>query len=123
MVSSSRKEEGEAEMKRGGFALLAAAALLGGCAHHRIVTPDPYPGGAPVTAQSTALGWGAVQRRTVMADCPTQAIDEVRVRQSFLESLVTVLTLGLVAPAQVSYVCRAPDTPEGTFGAPPRPER
>ena len=92
---------------------VAASLLLSACAYHRLVVPNPDPGSEMKQADSTALGWGAAQRRTV-ADCPTNLIDEVRFRQSFVESLVTVLTLGLVAPAQVQYACRKLDTEEGT---------
>ena len=96
---------------------VAASLMLGGCAYHRLVVANPDPGSELKQADSTALGWGAAQRRTV-ADCPTNLIDEVRFRQSFFESLVTVATLGLVAPAQVQYTCRKLETDEGTTEAP-----
>ena len=93
--------------------LLVAVALLGSCAHHRLVVAEPDPGSEWKQADSVALAFGAAQRRTVAADCPTNLIDEVHVRQSFLDSLVTVVTLGLVAPARFRYACRKLDTPEG----------
>ena len=96
---------------------VAGSLLLSACAYHRVVVANPDPGSEMKQADSTAFGWGAAQRRTV-ADCPTNLIDEVRFRQSFFESLVTVVTLGLVAPAQVQYACRKLDTDEGTTETP-----
>ena len=98
------------------FVLPVAVVLLSSCAYHRLVVANPDPGSEWKQANSVALGFGAVQRRTVAADCPTNLIDEVRVRQSFLDSLVTVATLGLVAPAQFRYACHKADTEEGTTG-------
>lgn len=72
--------------------------------------PDPNPMPDTHVVQSTAFT--GVTRRNEVA-CPTNLIDEVRVRQSLGESLVTVLTLGLVAPARIEYRCAKIPTPEG----------
>jgi hypothetical protein len=92
---------------------LAAAVLLGGCATHRVMVGNPNPSGPYQTVQSTAYA-GVTHR--IVVDCPTNLIDEVRVRQSLAESFVTVLTLGLVAPAQVTYRCAKAPTEEGGTG-------
>lgn len=92
---------------------LTAALLLDGCASHRIMVANPNPSGPYRSVQSTALGFGAAERRTVV-DCPTNLLDEVRVRQSFGEALLTVVTLGLVAPARVTYRCAKRPTEEGS---------
>lgn len=92
---------------------LVLSLVLSGCAYHRLIVPNPNPQGEMKSAQSSALGLGAVQRRTV-ADCPTNLLDEVRVRQSLGEALVTVLTLGLFAPARIEYRCAKVPTEEGS---------
>jgi hypothetical protein len=94
---------------------IAASLLLSGCAYHRVVVANPNPGSPWQSAQSNAFGLGAVQHRTVV-NCPTNLIDEVRVRQSFGEALATVLTLGLWAPARIEYRCAKVPTAEGSTG-------
>ncbi|HTU10222.1 MAG TPA: hypothetical protein VMG08_04920 [Allosphingosinicella sp.] len=89
---------------------LSAALLLSGCAYHRVVVPIRNETGTLQSVQSTAFA--GVTRRTE-ANCPTNLLNEVRVRQSFGEALVTVLTLGLVAPARVQYLCAKIPTAEG----------
>ena len=96
------------------FTLSAAFALvLSGCAYHRLIVAEPNPEGPLKAVDSNAFGLGAVQRRTV-ADCPTNLIDEVRLRQSFAEALATVVTLGLWAPARLEYRCAKIPTEEGS---------
>jgi Bor protein len=86
--------------------LLFAASLfmLAGCAEHRLIVQRPNPGTPPVEVKSAAIGWGAAQTRTV-AKCDSNIIDEVRVKQNFGQSLLTVLSLGLYMPATIEYVC------------------
>ena len=86
------------------LALSFALLLLAGCAEHRLVVARPNPGAPPVEASSAAIGWGASQTRTV-AKCDSNIIDEVRVKQNFGQSLLTVLTLGFYMPATIEYVC------------------
>jgi hypothetical protein len=83
---------------------ILALSLLGGCATHRLVVAHPNPYNEPHRVNSTAFGWGAVQRRTV-AECDNSLLDEVRVKQNFGQSLITVLTLGIVMPTTIEYIC------------------
>jgi hypothetical protein len=86
-------------------ALLVLSALtLSGCAEHRLVVQRPNPGAPPATVESAALGWGASQRRNV-AECDSNIIDEVRVKQNLGQSLISVLTLGFYMPTTIEYVC------------------
>jgi hypothetical protein len=84
--------------------LIAGALLLSACATHRLTVQHPNPTGEPVTVNSNAFGWGAVQRRTA-ANCDTNVIDEVRVHQNFAQALATVLTLGAWMPTTIEYRC------------------
>lgn len=99
------------------LAILAAAAslLLGGCAYHRLTVADPNPASPWIGVNSNAAAFGAVERRTV-AQCPTNLIDQVRVRQTFAQSLAAVLTLGLWMPARIEYRCAKAPTAEGSTG-------
>jgi uncharacterized protein YaaN involved in tellurite resistance len=69
---------------------------------------------APVLVQSSAIGWGASQTRNV-ADCQSNVIDEVRVKQNVGQSLLSVLTLGFYMPTTIEYICaKVPNTIGGT---------
>ncbi|MES2444673.1 MAG: hypothetical protein V4574_17750 [Pseudomonadota bacterium] len=81
-----------------------AVSLLTGCATHRLVAAHPNPYGEPHRVSSVAFGWGALQKRTV-TECDNSLLDEVRVKQNFGQSLVTVVTLGIVMPTTVEYIC------------------
>ena len=83
---------------------VACTLLLSGCATHRLTVQHPNPTGESVTVNSSAFGWGAVQRRTA-ANCDTDILDEVRVRQNFGQALATVLTLGAWMPTTIEYRC------------------
>ena len=97
--------------------LSALALLLSGCATHRLIVAEPNPtDDRPGVVSSSAFGWGAVQRRTV-ADCDTNLIDEVRVRQNFGQALATVLTLGIWMPVRIEYRCAKVPSPEGEIGS------
>lgn len=92
---------------------LLSAALLEGCAQHRLTVPQPNPTGAPIIVNSDAYAFGTVQRRTVVK-CDTNIIDEVRVHQNIGQALVTVLTLGIYMPATIEYVCGNIPNAEGS---------
>lgn len=84
--------------------LFSCLLLLAGCAEHRLVVQRPNPGTPPVTVESAAIGWGASQERNV-ANCESNIIDEVRVKQNFGQALLSVLTLGFYMPTTIEYVC------------------
>lgn len=84
--------------------LISAILLLAGCAEHRLVVQKPNPGTPPTEVDSAAIGWGASQKRNV-ANCESNIIDEVRVKQNFGQSLLSVLTLGFYMPTTIEYVC------------------
>lgn len=85
--------------------------LLPSCAVHRLTVAHPNPTGGPLVANSSAFGWGAVQRRTV-AKCDTDLIDEVRVHQNLAQALASLLTLGAWMPTKIEYRCAK--VPSGT---------
>jgi hypothetical protein len=93
--------------------LLAALWLLAACAQQRLIVAHPNPTGEPVTVNSNAFGFGAVERRTV-AECPTNLIDEVRIHQNLAQALATVLTLGLWIPIRIEYRCAKVPTAVGS---------
>lgn len=103
-------------MKRSPAALLAVALLTSGCVTHQLIVSNPNPtDDRPAAISSNGFGLGAVQRRNV-AECDTNLIDEVRVRQTLAQALATVLTLGLWMPTRIEYRCAKVPSTTGTIG-------
>ena len=103
-------------MIRSPVALIAAAFLTSACVTHQLIVPNPNPtDDRPAAISSNGFGFGAVQRRNV-ADCDTNLIDEVRVRQNLAQALATVLTLGLWMPTRIEYRCAKVPSTTGTIG-------
>lgn len=104
-------------MSRNPVALVAAACLVSGCVTHQLIVANPNPtDDQPAAVDSNGFGFGIVQRRNV-ADCDTNLLDEVRVRQTLAQALATVLTLGLWMPTQIEYRCAKIPSTTGTIGA------
>ena len=103
-------------MSRRPIALVAALLLTSGCVTHQLIVANPNPtDDQPPAIASNGFGFGAVQRRNV-AECDTNLIDEVRVRQTFGQALATVLTLGLWMPTRIEYRCAKVPSTTGTIG-------
>jgi hypothetical protein len=97
------------------YPALLALTLLSGCAQHRIIVQRPNPTGQPVTVFSTAYAFGTVQPITA-TKCNTNLLSEVRVHQNLGRSLASVLTLGIVNPLKIEYVCAKSPNPPVTDG-------
>lgn len=103
-------------MSRRPVALVAALFLTTGCVTHQLIVANPNPtDDRPPAIDSNGFGFGAVQRRNV-AECDTNLIDEVRVRQTLAQALATVLTLGLWMPTRIEYRCAKVPSTTGTIG-------
>ena len=96
--------------------LVAALLLTSGCVTHQLIVANPNPtDDQPPAIASNGFGFGALQRRNV-AECDTNLIDEVRVRQTLAQALATVLTLGLWMPTRIEYRCAKVPSTTGTIG-------
>ncbi|MEA3044354.1 MAG: hypothetical protein QOH47_2192 [Sphingomonadales bacterium] len=103
-------------MSRRPVALVAAALLTSGCVTHQLIVRNPNPtDDRPPAISSNGFGFGAVQRRNV-AECDTNLIDEVRIRQTLGQALATVLTFGLWMPTRIEYRCAKVPSTTGTIG-------
>ena len=92
--------------------LIASGLIVSGCAEHRLTVVRPDPTGGPHLYNSAALGWGVKQKREA-AECTTNILHEVRVKQTLGQALASVLTLGLWMPTQIEYICGNIDPPVG----------
>jgi Bor protein len=93
--------------------MCCASLMLAGCAEHRLVVRQPNPNTQKEEVQSAATGWGTSQTKNV-AVCDSNIIDEVRVKQNFGQSLLTVLTLGFYMPTTIEYQCGNPPSEPGS---------
>ncbi len=104
----------------GATALLVCLALAPACYHYRAQVPDVA--GAPSTEYAGevvwSLVWGLVQQNPQIDNCHGQALAEVRVTTNFGFTLLTVATLGLVAPAKVEWRCAKPTVVPGVIHVP-----
>jgi len=89
------------------LAVLLCLAIGAACYHYRAQVPEAA--GAPATEYVGdvvwSFVWGLVQENPRIDNCQGQALAEVRVTSNFGFALMTVATLGLVAPARVEWRC------------------
>ena len=103
---------------RGSLPVLLALSL-GGCASYLIRSAEAEPvgvAGQPFRHESTSIagakgfsteGAGYVTRDS----CRSANLAQVEVRRNVGQTLVTLLTLGIVSPATIYYLCEKPKPP------------
>jgi hypothetical protein len=105
-------------------ALIAAASFgLPSCMHYR-VTAIEGDGVLEHRATRHVLLWGIIEEPIYVAAnaanpehrCSSNALQEVTVSTNFGYALITVLTLGIWAPADVEWNCHAGESRSGDFG-------
>lgn len=102
--------------------LLAVLACAQGCASYQLRIPDSDP--AVETYEGGAMNayvWGIWYNPQVMAaECQGEGINDVVVKQNYLQALATVVTLGIWMPTRVTFRCKAPHGDVGAFPEAPR---
>ncbi|NNC73179.1 MAG: hypothetical protein HKN78_09945 [Sphingomonadaceae bacterium] len=100
------------------IAAAVCAAQLGGCASYRIYAPEfdgVGPGGQPYQYSSTSVlgdqGLSTEGTGYTATECPNADLAAVGVRRNFGQTIVTLLTLGVVSPATVEFYCAKPPDP------------
>jgi hypothetical protein len=100
-------------------AIVAAGLFTTSCASHLIRSAESEPvgnAGQPYRHSSTSIlaptglssdGPGYVTRDT----CRSGDLAQVELRRNFGQTLVTLLTLGIVSPATFYYLCEKPAVP------------
>lgn len=91
--------------------LLVGLAFAQGCASYQLRMPDSDP--AQETYEGGAMNaffWGTSYDPQVMtANChESKGINDVVVKQNYLQALASVITLGIWMPTQVEFRCQAP---------------
>lgn len=108
------------------LATIAAVSLLTGCAsHHAVVVTGIDPGPRRVEdkwADSYLDGAVAPDRVDAGAGCGESGVAIVETRVSFMNQLVTALTLGIYSPMEIIVTCGSAeetDEPESEHDAAP----
>lgn len=90
--------------------LLCVAITLQSCYHFRVNSV-----GEPATDYKSkmvsAFFWGLVEESVVPDNCPSNALDEVRVTTNLGYSIVSVVTLGIWMPMNVEWRCAKEPAP------------
>ena len=84
---------------------LVSSVLLQGCAHYRVVVPEPTPATDYEKATMHVFFWGAIEETLVADNCVDNVLDEVRSKRTLPNVLATVLTLGIWMPLDVEWKC------------------
>ncbi len=105
-----------------------AVALSGGCYHYRVGARGDAGANPSTYAKTETLHsflWGLLQDHSLDAVCAAEdeSLSSVRTTTNLGFALVTVITLGIYAPARVEYRCanQVPET--GIIGADASQER
>lgn len=92
--------------------------FISGCASYRIYAAEfdgVGPGGQPYSYASTSVlgdqGLSTEGTGRIAVECPNADLAAVGVRRNFGQTLVSLLTLGIVSPATVEFYCAKPPDP------------
>ena len=86
-------------------------ALAEGCYHYRVaMTREATPATEPQSVTSWAFFWGLLQTNVDPTNCRSNALHEITVTTNLGYAALTVISLGIVAPAEVEWRC-ATDKP------------
>ena len=84
--------------------------LLSGCYQYKLLQNDQTTATLPETRLVYSYLWG-IKSPTIRVDnCGGNGFDRVVVKTNFVNSFVTLITLGIVSPMRVYWEC-APDPP------------
>ena len=106
-----------------GLLLTVGAATAVGCYHQYVAVarPDPEVRSGSKTVYSYA--WGLLHSKDTVAVCPeTNAIDQLEVRANFGQTMLSLLTLGIVVPRRILWHCSRPREAPGEIGLGPSTE-
>jgi hypothetical protein len=94
------------------------------CTQYLIVAPEPRYAGQQHSRTVVSLGGGNASKPNpgaVAKECGSDELAMVRVTRNFGQSLLSLVTLGLYAPATIHYYCSTPPPPPvGTIDTPGR---
>ncbi|HUE80346.1 MAG TPA: hypothetical protein VMN38_12050 [Sphingomicrobium sp.] len=94
---------------------LSIAAVLSACATHRLETRDLATAGiGEIYVSRGGAGLEAPRKIVGVRECPTDLIESVEVKRDFGQSLLSLITFGLVDRVTVTYSCKNAKSSIGT---------
>lgn len=91
--------------------LLVLVTGLQSCYHYRVLTTISDPATEYQQKVVWSYCWGLINnpQNLTVPNCPgTSGLDEVRVTQNIGSLLLTVVSLGIVAPVRIEWKCHKP---------------
>jgi hypothetical protein len=94
------------------------------CYHYRAQAPTVPPKTEPKREVVWSFVWGLAQEMPTIDNCQGQALAEVHISTNFAFALLTVATLGFVAPQILEWRCAGAEPAPGHIDLPaPAPRR
>jgi hypothetical protein len=92
------------------FLIVAFSLTVQSCYHYRLLNTNSDPTTEYQKKVMWSYCWGLVNKPQayVVPNCDKTAIDEVRVTTTFGNTLLTLITLGIVCPVSVEWKCHKP---------------
>ena len=91
--------------------LLSIVVSLQACYHYRVINTNNDPGTEYRDTVMHSFLWGLVNKSQNfhVPNCPeNSALDEVVFSKNFGQTLLTLITLGIVSPVKVQWKCHKP---------------
>lgn len=91
--------------------ILMLSSSLQSCYHYRVLTTKSDPGTEYESKMLWSYAWGLINnpKDFTVPNCPeSTGLDEVRVTQNAGSMLLTLITIGIVAPVRVEWKCHKP---------------
>jgi hypothetical protein len=95
--------------------------LTTSCYHYRAQAPSVPPKTEPEREVVWSSVWGLVQERPIIDNCQGQALAEVHTSTNFAFALLTVVSIGFVAPQIVEWRCAGAEPAPGQIDIPSTP--
>lgn len=98
--------------------VISATILLAGCTAHVVQTRTADTAGRRAISQSSdfALSTNDPVIMTDIDKCPTDLIERVKIKQSFGQKLLSLVTVGLLDKVTVEVTCKNAPTDIGSTG-------
>jgi hypothetical protein len=98
--------------------VLAATVSVASCYHQYVTVAHPDMEVRPSSKTVYSYAWGLIHSKDTVAVCPeTNAIHELEVRANFGQTMLGLITLGIVVPRRVTWHCGNPQEPIDGIGA------
>ncbi|HEY4149502.1 MAG TPA: hypothetical protein VGM41_11260 [Chitinophagaceae bacterium] len=98
--------------------LVLLLVFIQSCYHYRVLNTTNDPATEYQSKVLWSYAWGLVNKPKDfhVPNCDSSsALDEVRYSKNFGQSMLTLVTLGIVAPVEVKWRCHKPCQRVGTF--------